>query len=178
MEEVWGDIPGFEGYYQASNKGRIKSVDRVLKKEDGTTQHQKGIILKLKIRKDGYVQVCLSKLSKVKTFSVSRLVYETFNGYIPEGMDVNHIDCNPQNNNLDNLNLMSRKDNCNWGDHNKKLSESRKKQVNQFDVNGSLVKSYDSTISASKESGFNQGNISSCCNGKLKTANGYVWRFA
>ena len=177
MEEIWRNIEGFEGYYQVSNKGRVKSIDRTIIDSRGVSYLKKGKVLKQRLRNDGYYQVTLSKGSVRKSYNVARLVYSAFNGSIPCGFDVNHIDCNPKNNCLDNLNLMTRKDNCNWGEHNKKISENHKKRVAQYSVDGDIIKIYNSTVSAAYENGFSQGNISRCCNGKLKTANGYVWRF-
>lgn len=77
--------------------------------------------------KDGYVRVCLKcKDGTFKGFLVHRLIFFYFNGEIPEDMRVNHIDENKKNNAKDNVNLLSHKDNCNWGTRNKRISERHK----------------------------------------------------
>lgn len=109
---------------------------------------------------------------KGKMYMIHRLVYETFSGEIPDGMQVNHIDENKANNMVDNLNLMTNKENCNYGTRNKRLS----KVVLQFTKDGRFVREWASTAECGTN-GFNQGNIVSCCNGKLKSAYGYIWRY-
>lgn len=178
MEEIWREIPGFEGYYQASSFGRVKSVDRTIIDSRGVSYLKKGKVLKQGLRKDGYYQVVLSKDSITKSYSVHRLVYSAFFGEIPFDKEINHIDEDTTNNKLENLNLLSHKSNLNWGSAKERLSENKKKPVKQFSVNGELIKSFQSTVSASSETGISQGNISSCCLGKLKTAGGFIWKYA
>lgn len=178
MCEIWREIPGFEGYYQASSFGRIKSVDRTIIDSRGVSYLKKGKVLKQGLRNDGYYQVALSKGSIVRTYPVHRIVYQSFYGEIPFDKVVNHIDENPTNNRIENLNLLSQKDNLNWGSAKERLSKSKKKPVFQFSMNGELIKCFQSTISASSETGISQGNISSCCSGKLKTAGGFKWVYA
>lgn len=177
MDEVWRDIPGFEGYYQASSEGSIRSVDRIINKSNGVQNKKTGKVLKQDLHKSNRFTVVLSKQSNTKTYFVHRLVYLAFYGDIPCGKVVNHKDENPQNNKLENLNLLSQKENLNWGTRNQKLSENRKKTVYQYTLDGELVNCYESTISVSDKTGYSQGNISNCCNGKAKTAYGYVWKF-
>ena len=112
MEEVWKDIPGYEGYYQVSNLGRVKSVERI--------SHINHHIIKEKIlcytlNHKGYKLCYLCKKGITRTFAIHRLVYISFNGLIPEGKVVNHIDENKLNNSLSNLNLLTPKENANWG---------------------------------------------------------------
>lgn len=111
-EEIWRDIPGYEGLYQASNLGRIRSLDRTVRHNYGGTAVKKGKIL---MPRHGRAQVTFIK-DGVRTYPlVSRLVYSTFNGPIPEGMQVNHISEDFTDDQLENLNLMSPKENTNWG---------------------------------------------------------------
>lgn len=79
------------------------------------------------VNKDGYLRVSLKcKDNNYRVFLVHRLVYFYFNGEIPEDMEVNHIDENKMNNTKENLNLLSHKDNCNWGTRNERISKAMK----------------------------------------------------
>lgn len=179
--EIWKDIPNYEGY-QVSNLGRVKSLERI----DALGHRLKEKILKPQL--DGrYYQVVLCKQSIVKHYYVHRLVWEAFNGQIPENMQVNHINEIKTDNRLSNLNLMTAKENTNWGTRNERIAKkhsiilkNRKdlsKVVLQFTLDNILVKEYPSIHQAERETGFVQPNISACCNGRLKTAYGYKWRY-
>lgn len=101
-EEVWEDIEGYEGCYQVSNLGRVKSLDRVVERSDGTFQNVKGRMLKQTIR-NRYMRVILAKNNKKNHQSVHRLVAKAF---IPSEANkpyVNHIDGARENNNCKNL---------------------------------------------------------------------------
>ena len=171
--EEWKDIPEYEGLYQASNLGRVKSIKRI----DALGRRLKGKILKLQINRTGYYIVALSKNSIVKKYQVHRLVYEAFNGQIPEGYEINHLDERPVNNRLENLNLVTHKENCNWGTRNERSTKKRSKVVLQFTLDDVLVKEYQSTHQVERETGFASQYISACCNGKYKTAYGYKWGY-
>ena len=130
--EEWKDILGFEGIYQASNFGRVKSLERI----DARGNRAKERILKAKLV-CGYYQVCLCKQSIKKTYLVHRLVWEAFNGQIPENMQINHINEIKSDNRLSNLNLMTAKENSNWGTRNERVSKKNingKKIKNNFAV--------------------------------------------
>lgn len=118
MKEKFNDIPGWEGRYKASNMGRIKSL--------GNDKGRKEKILKT--RKNGlYEKLYLCKGGRRFDFYVYRLVWEAFNGPIPEGMVINHMDENPANNRLDNLMVCTQKENCNWGTRNERSAASHKR---------------------------------------------------
>ena len=107
MKEEWKNIIDYEGLYQVSNLGRVKSLNY---KHTGREK-----ILKSSVDKIGYMYVGLCKNGKVKFFKVHRLIYEAFYGEIPNGMQVNHINEIKADNRLSNLNLMTRKENINFG---------------------------------------------------------------
>ncbi len=107
----WRDVCGYEGYYQVSNTGIVRSVDRNIIKSNGIIQHRFGRICAMRINKDGYKIVKLSRNSISRTKFVHRLVYETFVGSIPGGFDIDHIDFDRTNNNVDNLQAMTHADN-------------------------------------------------------------------
>lgn len=169
MEE-WKDVPGFEGLYQVSNYGRVKSAKR-------------NQVIKL-YQKCGYLQTCLYKNGIQKWCLVHRLVWSAFNGPIQEGMQVNHISERKCENNLENLNLMTAKENNNWGTHYQRSSKTltnrkdKSKQIQQFTKDGELLNTYPSAMEAHRQTGIHRSNICSCCRGTKKSAGGYIWKFA
>ena len=176
MEEIWGDIPGYEGRYQVSNLGRVKSL-AVLGK---TGCSNKDRILKNNVSVYGYARVTLWKNKKPKLFFIHRLVWLAFNGCIPEGMQINHINENKLDNRLENLNLMTPKENTNWGNCIKKRSQkfingAKSKSVLQYDLDGNFIKEYPSTKEAERQTGIK--HISECCLGVYKQMKGYIWKY-
>lgn len=174
LGEIWKDILGFENKYQASNFGRIKSLN----------YHREGReeILKQHKTNRGYLHVILCKNGKSKWYFVHRLVWSAFNGEIPEGMQINHKDEDKSNNRLDNLELVTRKENINWGTRNKKVSQVKtngktSKAVLQYTLEGELIKEFPSTKEIERQLGYNCSGISYCCTGKYKQAYGYIWRY-
>lgn len=110
------DIKGFEGLYAITEDGRVWSYLR-------------NKWLKPRIKSTGYFQITLIKDGKVKSFAIHRLVYETFKGQIPEGLTVDHIDGCKDNNNIFNLQLLTRGDNARKACKGKKLSEEHKRKL-------------------------------------------------
>lgn len=113
--EIWKDIKDYEGLYQVSNLGRVRSLDRIVIYSNGNEVRHKGRILKAKIRKDGYSQVRLSKNDKQKDFQIHRLVALHFvDGYF-EGAVVDHIIPlkDGGTNEAINLRWCTQKENCN-----------------------------------------------------------------
>ena len=172
--EKWKDIPEYEGLYQVSNLGRVKS----LKRPYGLKEK----ILKPQINRTGYYQVNLHKNSIEKKYYTHRLVWIAFNGQIPEGLQVNHINEIKTDNRLENLNLMTAKENMNYGSRTERSAKKLKngkcsKSVLQFTLDNILVKEYPSIQQIYRETGFSQGNISACCNGKYKQMYGFKWKY-
>ena len=177
--EIWKDIPEYEGLYQASNLGRIKSLERI----DALGHRLKEKILKPSIGNSGYYQVCLCKQSIVNHYMIHRLVWETFNGKIPENIQCNHLNEVKTDNRLENLNLMTPKENVNYGTRNERAGKvlkngKKSKPVLQFTLEDILIKDYPSIRQVERETGFNQSCIVNCCKGKLKQAYGYKWKYA
>ena len=167
--EVWKDIPKFEGKYQASNFGNIRSTS--YEGHEGWINN-----LKLSKRKDGYLQVQLYE----KKYLVHRLVASTFLGE-KEQLVINHKDGNKQNNCINNLEWVTSSENTIHAYSNslKKKYYGKdnwnSKPVYQFDENNHLVDIHESVSRATKDTGIK--HISCCCLGKRKTAGGYIWRY-
>ena len=179
-KEIWRDIPNYEGY-QVSNLGRVKSLERLRKGKNDSLVTVKEKILKQQLV-CGYYQIGLHKNSKVRFYLVHRLVWFVFNGQIPEDMQVNHINEIKSDNRLSNLNLMTAKENINWGTGIERCAKKRingkcSKSVLQFTLEDVFIKEYPSTHQAERETGFNNGNISACCRGERKTAHGFKWKY-
>ena len=113
MSGVWKDIPDFEGLYQVSNMGRVRSLDRVVTCSDGSMRKYKGRVLKLQVDKTtGYEYLTLSNDGKRDTKKVHRLVLETFKPHVNmNDLEVNHMDGNKLNNHLTNLEWVTARDN-------------------------------------------------------------------
>lgn len=112
MEEIWKPIKGYEGLYEISNYGKIKSLERKAKNRGKGQRIIKERILKPSIdRLNGYYQIKLSKNGKTKTIKVHKLVVEHFIKKIPEGLTVNHKDGNKTNNYVNNLEICTQKEN-------------------------------------------------------------------
>ena len=157
--EHWKEIDCYEGLYEVSNLGRVKSL-----------KHGKEKILKPKKSHGGYLQVCLSKDGHRKFLLVHRLVAESF---IPNPNNletVNHKDEVKTNNVASNLEWMTRGDN---------IIYSKACKVQMFDKQtGELLATFPSTHEAGRVTGINQSNISQCCMGNRKSAGGYIWRYS
>lgn len=172
MEEIWNKVRNYENY-EVSNLGGARSLDHW--RDNGAGGYiQKGRILK-PVKTKGYLYVGLCKDGKLKRFRVHRLVYEAFNGEIPEGMQVNHINEITTDNRLENLNLMSCKENINFGTAVKRRSEKRSQAVLQLTLDEVLVNEWPSMAEAGRH-GFETSAISCCCRGIYKSYKGYIWR--
>ena len=111
MTEIWKDIEGYEGLYQISNLGRVKSLERRVKaKKPGTTQRIKEKIRKFSYTTEGYAYVVLSKEGVHKTILVHRLVANAFLTNIENKPIVHHKDRQKRNNNLRNLEFLTKEE--------------------------------------------------------------------
>ena len=150
MQEIWKDIPSYEGLYQISNYGNVKSIKR-------------DKILKPQVNGRGYLSVGLSKNGKHKTFRLNRLVMITFVGYV-EGKDqVNHIDGDKTNNRLDNLEWCTQSENMIHAFANG-LYKKKKRRVRKIRCKetGDI---YDSGADASRKLGYDKSTILRICHG-------------
>lgn len=163
IQEIWKEIPGYEGHYQASNFGRIRSFKR-----------NKVRVLKYGRYRDEYCIVNLYLNNVAKSLNVHRLVWSAFNGAIPEGLQINHKDEDKANNALLNLELVTPSQNNNYGTRNKRIS----KRIQMLDKNNNTLKTFNSLKEAAQFLNIKScSNISCCLNGYSKSAYGYKWKF-
>lgn len=184
-EEIWKDIEGFEGLYQVSSFGKVKSIGRTIYKQDrwGRVQeyYLKEKILSYYINSSGYCVVNLYNGEKCVHKLIHRLVAIAFISNPDNLPEVNHNDENKQNNFYENLSWCDRKFNNNYGKQSKRgrriASKHRMKRVEQLDINGTSINIYEGIRVAEEETGIDNTAISRCCRGIFKTAGGYVWRY-
>ena len=133
--------------------------------------------LKPKTEKNGYQRVCLyDNEGKMKLYLLHRVVYEAVTGEsIPEGYEINHISEAKDENFFANLQLISHKENCNFGTRNERVSKALSKQVGAF-KDGKLVMTFPSTQECGRQ-GFERSAVTRCCNGKLPHYKGYTWKY-
>ena len=195
MEEFWKDIKGFEGLYQVSNLGRVKSLERDVICKDGRVLHYAEKILKLIRMPRRYLIVYLYKNGTQKLFQVHRLVAEAFLPNPNNLPQVNHKNEKPWHNYIhinedgtvdpekSDLEWCTAKYNINYGTRTHRMAitqlnrKDRSKAVLQFSLSGVFIKEYLSAHEAHRQTGVNRGNITSCCMGVYKTAGGYIWRY-
>ena len=180
MREIWKDICGYEGLYQISNFGRIKSLNY------NHTKKEK--VLCEKHHKSNYVTVMLCKNVVNRNKSIHTLVASAF---IPNPNNypcVNHIDGNKKNNNADNLEWCTHKQNIEHAiktglaNHYGMLGRTGaknnlSKKIVQYDLQGNVVKRWDCISDAARFYGIRPGNISNCLTGRNKSYKGYIWRY-
>ena len=180
MTELWKDIEGYDGKYQVSNLGRVRSVEHI--GLIGGFNHSKTMVYKSTIRKQcqtisGYLIVPMHK--PLKNISVHRAVALAFvPGYF-DGAQVNHKDENKHNNRWDNLEWVTCKENINYGSHNSKCKAKRDAKqaypVTQYSLDGSIVTTYTSQNEAARAMGVDPHKIKKAID-KAFPINGYLFK--
>ncbi len=186
-EEIWQDIAGFEGVYQVSNFGKVRSLDRMIPRCNSAPYFLKGRTLKAGVNPNGYAFVCLRNRELIKLVRIHRLVAETFIANPHEYPVVNHKDENKLNNNVGNLEWCTYSYNTTYNNsmrtkidtRNKNNSHGCEKEVYQYDLEGNLIKVWPSLMSVTRKQHVSYANISKCCRGgKYRhTAYGYKWSY-
>lgn len=182
MEEVWKDIPDYEGLYQVSNLGRVKSLDRSITDNNKKRIRKiSGKTLKPQLMKTGYSAVHLSN-NKHKTLTIHRLVAEAFIPNPENKPQINHIDGNKQNNRVENLEWCTRSEN---EQHKYKVLNYKGTAFGKYGKNNPLSKPvkcletgriFDSLEIAARELNLYSSNISRVCKGERNTTGGYHWK--
>lgn len=190
MEEIWKDIKDFEGLYQVSNLGNVKSLDRIIiQKNNGvlTKTNYKSRILKLQLA-NGYYRVNLSKNNCSYWKLVHRLVGEAFLPHKKENNIINHLDNNPKNNNVSNLEWTTYKGNMQYAakqgrmkykpNNLKKAQEAKKIPVIAIDKDGNEYE-FSSQVEAANQLNCTRGHIASICKNRYgyKSSNGFTFRY-
>lgn len=187
--EVWKDIPGYEGFYQCSNMGRIKSLDRVIIVKRPQDRFERNLFLKgkiIKVSMYGQYPIChLKRNSTSKVIKVHRVVCSIFHPNPYNLPEVNHINEIKTDNRADNLEWCTRVYNANWGSAIERTQSKRRghpaicSPVSQYDTSGNFISDYKSITEASKRTGILPENISDVCNFKRSTsAGGYIWIYS
>jgi hypothetical protein len=177
MEEIWRGITGYEGLYQVSSLGRVKSLERY-KDNHGKQQLIQESIKTTRKDKQGYLLLDLYKDNKQKTVRVHRLVAEHFIENSDNKETVNHIDGNKGNNTADNLEWATFKEqNKHFYNHNLKSKHNINKAIKAMNkaqakkvkcLNNDIV--YESASEAARVVGISGSLVMKCCRGERKSA--------
>ena len=178
-EEIWKDIKNFEGLYQASNLGRIKSLTHIA---DGNHKSKTRKINGKILSTTHNPSVILYKNGKRYAKYVNHLIAEVF---IPNPNNypcVRHIDKNQYNNNIYNLEWGTYPDNLRKKCYLKGKfgkEHNRSKKINQYDKNGNFIKTWDCISDVTKQLKISSANIVKCCQHKKNrnSAGGYIWEY-
>lgn len=177
--EIWRPVKGYEGHYEVSNLGNVKSHDKtVYYKIFGHTVSQffAGHILKQSHNNKGYMNVVLNKDGNKKTFKVHRLVAEAFIGDI-YNKEIDHINTIRDDNRVENLRIVNSSENNNNPITKERKAARRRKRVRCITQDGTVIE-FDSIVKAAKSGyGYREDSISLCCNGKYLTHNNNRWEF-
>jgi hypothetical protein len=183
MNENWKDIVGYEGIYQVSTIGRLKSIDRIVVTKAQIRKPIKGRILKQSLGTTGYYGCNLSKGAITKTKMIHRIVANTFIQNIDNKKEVNHINGIKTNNHILNLEWVTPKQNCQHAKHELKVNvykegfeNNRSKLVVQVSLDGFIQNVFGSVNEAARKTGLRATHISECSNLKRKQVGGFYWR--
>lgn len=179
MIEIWKDVIGYEGFYQVSNLGRVRSLDRYV-----LNKFVKGKILTPKTDKDGYLQICLYNNGR-KYYRIHRLVAQTFIPNHSNFPEINHKNEIKTDNRVENLEWCTTQYNSSYGSRAEKIIETRNKKelkkaekpVIMLTLEGKPINEYKSISEASRKNNISLGNLWSVLNGRLKHTGGYCWKY-
>lgn len=162
MQEVWKDVVGYEGYYQVSNLGKVKSLQtkKYSRKEKCAITVMREKILKPYPNTKKYLLVDLKKDGMRNCQKVHRLVAKAFIPNENNFPQVNHKDENKQNNNVDNLEWCTNQYNSTYGTAKQRMAQKFKKKVVQISASGEVVNTWNSVKEATEDLGVSKNSIS------------------
>lgn len=190
--ERWADVVGYEGLYQVSDRGRVRSKDRLVCATN-SMRFLKGRVLKQAENSRGYLRVQLVDMDGTKTnVFVHRLVAHHFveNPDAVNNIVVNHIDADPHNNSAENLEWTTQKENIHHAARLGRLDRTEgwlknlrayHERVGRGVIGKSLYTGdeiYFACLNDCKRLGFQPACVCHCCKGERKTHGGYTWRYA
>lgn len=182
MNEIWREIPGYEGRYMVSNTGSVLSLNY------RNCNYSRRLVPKC--NNSGRLWVELFKNGQRKQFLIHRLVAMAFISNPENYPEVNHIDEDCKNNHVENLEWCSRQYNISYylerhsadkrviKNYSEKYSQQNNKKVNQFSKDGKLIRTWTNSRAVYKEKNWSDWSISECCRNKRKTAYGFIWQYA
>lgn len=169
MREIWKDVPGYEGMYQVSDCGRVRSLDRVVETRNGQRRKYRGGMMKL-TKGLVFLHLSLTNVGERRTHNVHALVMEAFVGPRPKGMEVCHGPKGQLVNSLHNLR---------YGTPSENHMDMRRDGTRYVKaVVRSDGKRYPSQTEAAEDSGYHNSQICMVCKGRVKTAGGFSWVYA
>jgi len=185
MGEIWKDIPNYEGLYQISNLGRVKSLERIVLQKNGRKRVQHELIRKPRKVYKGYLQIDLWKNHEYSAKRINRLVAQAFIPNPENKPEVNHIDGNKENNCVDNLEWVTGKENMQhairtglWKASHSPKKNRKSKKIIQLDDENNVIKVWDSIRDIMKYYNLKySSHIYACINGKRNHYKNYKWKY-
>ena len=194
--EIWKDIPEYEGYYQVSNYGNFRGLDRVIFEKTGKPNKIKGKPIKTHFYTNGYLGITFCKNGIKKQFIAHRIVAQMFVPNDNPLLEVNHKNEIKSDISANNLEWMTHKENSNYGTKverqikNSDFTGSKNPMfgiigynnknsihIDQFSISGEFIKTHASSAQIERDHGFNASGIIGVCRGRCKQAYGFVWRY-
>ena len=174
MEEIWKPVVGYEKFYEVSNKGRIKSLPRMVHAGHGVYYEKKGRIRKPVLNKgNGYYMLFLAGKFNKKCVYVHRVVAQAFCEN-PKNLEiVNHINEVKTDNRAENLEWCSKEYNNSFNGKDQRSC----KPIIKISMGEEYIATWNGAREAAKKLGIEYKNISAVCRGKRDSAGGYKWRF-
>lgn len=178
MEEIWKDIKGYEGLYQVSNLGRVRSLDRIVVYSRNNAIHlHKGKVLIPTLNSFGYCRLNLYKNGKNKNVAIHQLVAQAFISNPNNLPQINHRNEIKTDNRVENLEYCTAKENQNYGSCIERRAKKHFKSIFQLDLSSKLLKEWNSITQITQTLGYNKSCISETCRGNQNTAYGFKWYY-
>lgn len=174
--ETWRQIRGYEGIYDISSLGRVKSLRRREHSDKRGYYVVQEKVLKPISNGKGYLGVILTKNGEHEHYYIHRLVAEAFIPNPKNYPQINHKNEDKSDNSCENLEWCTSLYNMNYGNTQERKAEFFKKKVAQYSLDGKLIAIYDSITEAAKQNGFLVSPISNCFVGRYKTSYGFIWK--